>query len=345
MKIRAWLPWSITAVAVAWAIVGAPAPEAAVEWGPKTFAQLARRVSPAVVNIDVLQEVQVFPFFSGEGPVKVQKGVGSGFVIDSTGLIATNHHVIRGRNEITVTFSDGRRIRGKVLASDDVTDVALVRIPGQGLSTLALANSDAAQVGDWVLAFGSPLGLRRTVTSGIISATGREFSEAERVNYLQTDAAINPGNSGGPLVNLAGQVVGINAFIAAGAQGIGFAIPSNTVRDVVTQLRTHGRVERPWLGVKVARLTTELANQVGAKAGQGVVIFEVIPGSPSARAGLEPGDVVLSIGGKSIKDPTDLVTQLSRRKVGQKLDMVVQREGKRRGVSVKLTAKPRMPEE
>ncbi|MBM3274254.1 MAG: trypsin-like peptidase domain-containing protein, partial [Candidatus Sericytochromatia bacterium] len=283
MRFARLFPWLVAAFAVVWGLQRQPDPQAAVEWSQRTFVRLAQQVYPAVVNIDVLQEVPVFPFFADESPVMVQKGVGSGFIIDGDGLIATNHHVVRGKSELTVLFSDGRRLKGVVRASDGVTDVALVKVKGNGFPVLRLADSDRIQPGDWVMAVGSPLGLRKTVTAGIISATGREFSEAERMNYLQTDAAINPGNSGGPLIDLDGEVVGMNTFIAQGAQGIGFAIPSNMVRHIVSQLKTMGVVERPWLGVKVAKLTPDLARRLRGTPGRGVVVFEVVTQSPVAR--------------------------------------------------------------
>jgi len=340
MQAGRYAGWLVAVAAIAWGALKEPDPQAAVEWTQKTFVQLAQRAAPAVVNIDVVQEVRAFPFFGEESPVIQQKGVGSGFVLESDGLIGTNTHVVRGKADLTVTFSDGRRLRGKVLASDTLTDVALVRVQARGLPVLPLADSDKVQPGDWVMAIGSPLGLRKTVTAGIVSATGREFSEAERMNYLQTDAAINPGNSGGPLINLAGMVVGMNTYIAAGAQGIGFAIPSNSIRDIASQLKTHGQVQRPWLGVKVARLTPDLASQLGGTPGRGVVIFEVVPTSPAHRADLAEGDIILSIDGKALTDPADLVRALARKRPGQTLRLVVRREGRQVTINVKIGQRP-----
>ncbi|MBU6428181.1 MAG: trypsin-like peptidase domain-containing protein, partial [Cyanobacteria bacterium REEB65] len=270
----------------------------------------------------------------------IQKGIGSGFVVNSDGLVVTNEHVVEGRSEMTVTLSDGRRFKGKVLGYDSNVDLALVKVPAKGLPALPLADSNRAEVGDWVEAFGSPLGLQKTVTAGIISAVNREFSHAERLSYLQTDAAINPGNSGGPLVLLAGQVVGMNTFIAEGAQGIGFAIPSNTIRTTIAQIRAHGTIARGWLGTVVARITPELGRYLGVKAGRGIVIVDVTPASPAAKAGLAPGDVVLEADGQALSDPQQLVDRLSHKRAGQTITLLVERGRQRKFLKVQLGAAP-----
>lgn len=322
-------------------------PVTVVGWGPRSFALLASRTSPSVVNIDVVREVAEFPFFGPQGVV-VQKGVGSGFVIDPDGLIVTNDHVVEGKSQVTVTFPDGRRVRGKVLGYDSAVDVALIKVPLTHLRALKFADSNKAEVGDWVLAFGSPLGLQRTVTSGIISAVNREFSRAERQPYLQTDAAINPGNSGGPLVLLNGEVVGMNTFIAEGAEGIGFAIPSNTLKSSIAQIRIHGTIAPAWLGVMVAKLTPQLARYLGVKASRGIVIVQVTGGSPASRAGLAEGDIVLSADGKPLSDPQQLVAELRHKRPGQRIRLVVERGGTRKTLSIRLgaaaPAAPTLPE-
>ena len=312
-------------------------PASVVGWGPRSFAELARRTSPSVVNISVVREVAEVPLFGPPG-YYVQKGIGSGFVIDPAGLILTNDHVVEGKKVVTVTFPDGRRMRGKVLGFDSNVDVALVKVPATHLPALRLADSNTAQAGDWVLAFGSPLGLQRTVTAGILSAVNREFSQSEHQSYLQTDAAINPGNSGGPLVLLDGLVVGMNTFIARGAQGIGFAIPSNTLRSTIAQIRLHGTVARPWLGVTVAKLTPELARYLGVRVGKGIVVVQVSPGSPAARVGLEAGDILLLVDGLPLSTPEQLVAMLHHKRPGQSVRISVERGRFERTLAVRLGA-------
>ncbi|HEY9898819.1 MAG TPA: trypsin-like peptidase domain-containing protein [Pantanalinema sp.] len=333
---------------------GAP-PRAAP--APSTgFVALVNRVSPAVVNIDVEQRVRRrIPdwFGTGEGTTtQVRRGVGSGFVIAADGLVVTNNHVVQGQSKLVVTLWDGRTLPGRVLGSDPLTDLALVKIEGRGLPFLVLGNSDRAQVGEWVIALGSPLGLRRTVTAGIVSSTNREVSINERLGFIQTDAAINPGNSGGPLVNMAGQVIGINAVIAADAQGIGFAIPVNALKLVLDDLRTKGRVERAWLGISFAGITPELVEQFPELKGQeGLVVARVTAGSPAQRAGLRPEDVIVAFEGKRVTAARDLIAAMARRRPGDRVTLSVQR-GKRRlevamtlGTMPESAAQPVTPEE
>ncbi|MNK74516.1 putative serine protease HtrA [compost metagenome] len=321
-------------------------PPAVAQGAPASFRSLVDRVIPSVVNIDVTRRVRPqvprgFDRFFETPPSQEQQGVGSGFIIDADGLIVTNFHVIQGRAELSVTLHDGKTYHGRVIGTDPLTDIALVKIEAKGLKPLPLGNSDQIYPGDWVLALGSPLGLQETVTAGIISSVNREVAIAERTNYLQTDAAINPGNSGGPLVNLSGQAVGVNTAIARGAQGIGFAVPVNTLSQVLPELREKGRVERAWLGVAVAEINPQIAGEIrGAKAGRGLVVLEVVAGSPAARAGLQPEDVILSVDGKALTEPRDLILYLNQKKPGQKVRLSVLRGGQTRNVDLTLSTMP-----
>ncbi len=325
---------------------GASVPPAVAQGAPASFRGLVDRVIPSVVNIDVTRRVRPqvprgFDRFFETPPSQEQQGVGSGFIIDPNGLIITNYHVIQGRAELSVTLHDGKTYTGKVIGTDPLTDLALVKIDAKGLKPLTLGNSDQMHPGDWVVALGSPLGLQETVTAGIISSVNREVAIAERTNYLQTDAAINPGNSGGPLVNMAGQAVGVNTAIARGAQGIGFAIPVNTLSQVLPDLREKGRVERAWLGVAVAEINPQIAGEIrGAKTGQGLVVLEVVNGSPAARAGVQPEDVLLSVDGKALSEPRDLILYLNTKKPGQKVRLRVLRDGQTRDVDLTLSTMP-----
>lgn len=321
-------------------------PPAIAQGAPASFRGLVDRVIPSVVNIDVTRRVRPqlprgFDRFFDAPPSQEQQGVGSGFIIDANGLIVTNYHVIRGRAELSVTLHDGKTLNGRVIGTDPLTDIALVKIDARGLQPLTLGNSDQIYPGDWVLALGSPLGLQETVTAGIISSVNREVAIAERTNYLQTDAAINPGNSGGPLVNMQGQVVGVNTAIARGAQGIGFAVPVNTLSQVLPDLREKGRVERAWLGVAIAGINAQIASELpGAKAGQGLLVLEVVPGSPAARAGLQPEDVILSVDGKALSEPRDLIGYLNQKRPGDKVRLRVLRRGQTRDVDLTLATMP-----
>lgn len=332
-------------LAIALGIESAPAFSQAAPAGPPGFAALVQRVSPAVVNIDVVRRVRrrMFEWFgeATEPSITVQRGVGSGFLIDRDGFIVTNHHVVSGKPDLTITLASGRTLRGKVLGSDPLTDVALVRVQASDLPSLPLGNSDQAQVGEWVLAFGSPLGLRRTVTAGIISSTNREVSFNERIGFLQTDAAINPGNSGGPLVNMAGQVVGINTAIAAEAQGIGFAIPINALKLILNELKATGHVSRAWLGISFAEITPELQeNFPELKGKQGLVIAQVARGGPAERAGVRVEDLLLSLDAQPLRTTRDLITAMARRHPGERVELVVQRNGKRLRLSLTLATMP-----
>ncbi len=271
-------------------------------------------------------------------------GLGSGVIIDEDGIILTNNHVVAGAAKVTVQLPDGREVEAAEIHRDPRTDLAVVRIEGAGsLPAARLGDSDQAAVGDWVLALGEPFGLEGTVTAGIISAKGRGLGIAERENFIQTDAAINPGNSGGPLVNLDGQVVGINTAISSrsgGNQGVGFAVPINLAKWVAEQLIEEGKVRRAYLGVVIQPVTHELAEHLGVKARQGVLITDVMDNTPGARAGLKPGDIVLEFAGRKVTKPLELQGVVERVAIGSEQPLVVLRDGQRKQLTVSVDEQP-----
>ena len=316
--------------------------------GTTQIADLVERAAPAVVNIDTVSQraqILVDPFaeFFGASPqtqIYVQKGVGSGFIIGSDGLIVTNNHVVRHASRLTVTLNDGRVFTGHILGRDPAMDVAVVQIDAHHLPTLPLGSSHNLRVGEWVVAIGSPLGLSKTVTAGIVSALNRAVDIDERVSFIQTDAAINPGNSGGPLIDMNDQVIGMNTAIAAKAQGIGFAIPSDTVRNIVTQLETNGKVEQPWIGVSISDLTPERAQQMFYKSDPGVIVRQVIPHGPADRAGIKAGDVLLQVDGQKLERATELIRYLASKRVGDKITLLVNRQGQLQTMHLTLASMP-----
>jgi Do/DeqQ family serine protease len=331
------------------------------------IAAAVERVGPAVVRIDSSRTVRsrvpaIFndpffrQFFGSEIPVppatRVERGTGSGFIINSDGIILTNAHVVDGADTVTVTLKDGRIFKGKALGQDEVTDVAVIKIAANNLPTVNIGNSDQLRPGEWAIAIGNPLGLDNTVTAGIISATGRSSGDVgvpdKRVGFIQTDAAINPGNSGGPLLNQRGQVIGMNTAIIGGAQGLGFAIPIKTAQQIANQLIATGKVEHAYLGIRMANLTPELKQEINRdpQAGirvqedRGVLIFQVFPNSPAARAGLKVGDVIQKIDSRPI-DKADQVQQaVEASSVGGNLQVEVRRNGQSLTVAVRPAALP-----
>ncbi len=329
---------------------------------PQTpFVRVAEVVTPAVVNIstvstgkgrtpgDTFRPFGDDPFFrdffdrffEGTPQRRQQKSLGSGLIIDKSGLILTNNHVIKDADEITVRFSNNQETKGKVVGTDPKTDLAVVRVETKAdLPVVKLGDSDHLRVGEWAIAIGNPFGLDHTLTVGVISATGRsEVGIAAYENFIQTDASINPGNSGGPLLNIRGEVVGINTAIVASGQGIGFAIPINMARKVMDDLVKRGRVTRGWLGVGIQPLTVELAKSFGL-SGEGVLVNQVMPKSPAEAAGIKVGDVILEIAGKSVKDSRELQRVIADAEVGKPVELKILREKAQHSISVKIGEMP-----
>jgi serine protease Do len=335
---------------------GAPAPDPAVREAiaqahnlSKAFQYAARTVGPAVVHVESLSHVgggvfrdmrsgQMFRQQEGFQPT----GLGSGVIVTRDGFILTNNHVVQGAAKLNVKLNDGRSMEGRVVGTDAATDLAVVRIDGENLPTAEFADSDRIEVGEWVVAIGSPFGLDNTVTAGIVSAKGRALNPTNYDKYedfLQTDAAVNPGNSGGPLVTLEGKVVGINTAIASrtgGSVGIGFAIPSSIAQAVMDTLIKTGHVERGWLGVSMLELTPEKARELGIQATEGVVVKEIIPNSPAERSGLKPGDVVLHYRGRAVEDERKFVTAVALSSPGTRADLDIVRNGRPMTISVEV---------
>ena len=332
---------------------------------PNFIAEAAQKVGPAVVRIDSKRQVvsQGAPdefsndptlrrFFGNRNQEpqrpssQVEEGTGSGFIVDANGLILTNAHVVEGADQVSVLLKDGRRLKGKVLGSDSVTDVAVVKVEATNLPTVSLGNSDQLQPGEWAIAIGNPLGLDNTVTAGIISATGRSSADIgvgdRRVGFIQTDAAINPGNSGGPLLNEKGEVVGMNTAIISGAQGLGFAVPINTAKRISDLLIANGKVDHPYLGIQMATITPDLKQKlnddpespVSVQEDKGIIVLKVIPDSPAAKAGLKTGDVITKIGGQEAASAEVIQQAVEESKVGGDLAIELRRQGQTVDLSI-----------
>jgi serine protease Do len=320
----------------------------------RTFAQVAAQVSPSVVRISVAKTVHGAPMgrnpFSGtpfehffgpggpdddEGggggmPGQKQRGMGSGVVIDPRGYILTNNHVVDSADEVKVTFVDGKTVPGKVVGTDPKTDLAVVRVDGQSLHAARFGDSDKLQVGEWTMAIGNPFGFDHTVTVGVLSANHRSgFGKTQYEDFLQTDASINPGNSGGPLVNLDGEVVGINTMIYGMGTGLGFAVPSSMARPVAEQLMKSGKVHRPYIGIGMQDLTPEMAKTLGKTAPEhGAIVGQIQPGSPADKAGLKSGDVIIGIDGTKVDGSKAVQKTILGKNIGQRVDLAVWRDGK-----------------
>ena len=337
-------------------VVLAALPLATPEGGQlPSLAPMLEKVNPAVVNIATYTTVQVRnplledPFFRrffgvpGTPQTRRTQSAGSGVVVDAAGgYIVTNNHVVEGADEISVGLSDGRVLSGTLVGRDAQVDLAVVKVDPKGLRQIAFANSGQLRVGDFVVAIGNPFGLNQTVTSGIVSALGRRGLGIEGYeDFIQTDASINPGNSGGALVDLSGRLVGINTAIFApsgGNVGIGFAIPANMVKAVLSQLLAHGKVQRGYIGMDVQSLTPELAEAFGATRVAGVVVVQIDPDSPAAKAGVQPGDVVVQLGDRRIEKMGDFRSQEAVVFAGGQLPMTVQRNGQPRALVLALEA-------
>jgi len=315
----------------------------------EAFIEVSTKVTPAVVNIRAARIGRPHEFgplfddfFDDNQPQeRKEQSLGSGFIISEDGYILTNEHVVKGAEEIKVKLSDQRVYDGKVVGIDPSTDVAVLKIdPDKSLATAVLGDSDALQVGQWALAIGNPFGLDRTLTVGVISATGRANVGIEDYeDFIQTDASINPGNSGGPLLNMYGEVVGINTAIVATGQGIGFAIPINLAKLIADQLIEKGKVTRGWLGVSIQPLTPELAESFGLDRMTGALVNQVLPGGPAEKAGVRRGDVLLTLGGREIRGVRALQLQVASTPAGKTIDLEILRNGKRQSLPVTIVAR------
>ena len=325
---------------------------------PASFNQLAEMASPAVVNIRTVKTIkgggpvfrqfqrdpnspfkEFFERYFGEDMQREfkQPSLGSGFIIDENGFVVTNNHVIEDADQIKVKLKDEHEFDAKIVGRDPNTDIALLKIEsGQKLPTIKLGDSDALKVGQWVVAIGSPFGLEHTVTAGIVSAKGRVIGSGPYDDFIQTDASINPGNSGGPLLNLKGEVIGINTAIVATGHGIGFAIPINLAKDIIMALKNEGEVTRGWLGVAIQDLNGDMAEYYGIEDKKGVFVADVFEGDPADRAGIKAKDIILEVNGEKIKTSRQLTGMIARIPVGDSARIKILRDGKEKTVKVKI---------
>ncbi len=353
------------ALALAAMIVLSPLAAVAQSHGPEGIADVAEKVIDAVVNISTSQTVeargampqmppgsqQFEEFFEeffknkrgGDNQNRAPRRVsslGSGFVIDASGIVVTNNHVISDADEVNVILNDGTRLKAEVIGHDQKTDIALLRVkPDKPLKAVQFGDSDKLRLGEWVVAIGNPFSLGGTVTAGIVSARNRDINSGPYDNYIQTDAAINRGNSGGPLFNLNGEVVGVNTAIispSGGSIGIGFAVPSKTAVAVIDQLRQFGETRRGWLGVRIQQVTDEIADGLNIKPAKGALVAGVEEKGPAKPAGIEPGDVIVKFDGKDVKDMKDLPRIVADTPVGKDVEVVIIRKGKEEKKTVKL---------
>ena len=337
-------------VSVIEAPVAGPQPPAA-----GSLSAAAKRAAPAVVSINTSKAAPRHPrsndpwfrFFFGDQADQPQVGLGSGVIVSPEGYILTNNHVVEGADEIEVTLNDGRHAVGKVIGTDPDTDLAVLKIDLDKLPIIVLGNSDSLQVGDQVLAIGNPFGVGQTVTSGIVSALGRnQLGINTFENFIQTDAAINPGNSGGALVDISGNLEGINTAIysrSGGSMGIGFAIPVSTAKQVLEDIVKEGKVTRGWIGVEPNDLSPELAETFGVKAKSGVIITGVLQNGPAARAGIRPGDVITGVAEKKIENVQELLTAVAGLKPGSATRFSLQRGGDKMEIDVTPGLRPKSP--
>jgi len=329
--------------------------------------KVVNQVGDSVVRIDASRKVTTNTpvmfsdpffrqFFGSQIPnipnQQIKRGLGSGFVVSSDGLILTNAHVVEGSDQVKVTLKDGRTYPGTVMGTDSLTDVAVIKIDAEELPAVAFADSDQLQPGEWAIAIGNPLGLDNTVTTGIVSATGRTSAQVgiadKRVSFIQTDAAINPGNSGGPLLNANGEVIGINTAIIQNAQGLGFAIPVNAARDIAEELIAKGKVDHQYLGIQMTAITPELKQELKSQKNldvvseSGILVVRVIPNSPADVAGLKPGDVIQEVDGQKIKTADQVQQAVAQTDVGDNLSLGLLRNNKqlKRNVIVGLLPQP-----
>ncbi|MEC9255363.1 MAG: DegQ family serine endoprotease [Pseudomonadota bacterium] len=344
-------------LAVSWTSAHADLPD---------FRDLVKETSPAVVNISTVQHAQqksalsgqygmpddmpeIFRHFFGrqfpQGPVprRDSNSLGSGFIVSDDGYILTNNHVVQGADEIIVRLNDRRELEAVLIGADPSSDLAVLKVDADDLPTVELGDSDKLDVGEWVVAIGSPFGFDYSVTAGIVSAKGRSLPNENYVPFIQTDVAINPGNSGGPLFNLEGQVVGINSQIytrSGGFMGVSFAIPINVAMDVAEQLKSKGKVSRGWLGVVIQEVNKDLAESFGLDRAAGALVVQVVDGSPAESSGLVSGDIIVKVNGKDVQLSSDLPHLIGRLRAGDTAKLSVVRAGKRKTINVEIGALP-----
>ncbi|MDH3604551.1 MAG: DegQ family serine endoprotease [Candidatus Tectomicrobia bacterium] len=309
---------------------------------PPAFVDLAKALQPAVVNISTKQEegeqFQEFfeRFFEPRNRKRRRPGQGSGFIINAEGYIVTNYHVVENATEIQVTLTTQKQFAAELIGGDEKTDLALLKIEANDLPTVPAGNSDALEVGEWVIAIGNPFGLGHTVTTGIVSAKGRIIGAGPYDDFIQTDASINPGNSGGPLFNMRGEVIGINTAIVPQGQGIGFAIPSNMAKDILRQLRGAGKVTRGWLGVVIQKLSPGLMQAFKLKDDRGALVSDVVPDSPAEKAGLKRGDIIVGFNGSLVEESQELPRLVATMTPETEVTVEVIRDGERQSLPVTL---------
>jgi serine protease Do len=336
----------------------------------QAFVEVAKKVQPAVVNVTTEKTITMKPwerfgddffkgspfedFFKGFGTPPQERGKeyrqkqrsgGSGVIVDKEGYILTNNHVVEGADKVKVKLNDGREFTATVKGQDLRTDLAVLHIKAKDLPVAILGDSDKLEVGEWAIAIGSPFGLEHTVTVGVISAKGRSgLGTGTYEDFLQTDASINPGNSGGPLINIDGDVIGINAMIIQPGTGIGFAIPINMAKQILNDLINQGKVIRPWLGISVQDLTPDMMEHFKVTEKEGVLVGQVYPGTGAEKAGLVSGDIITSVDDKAVKNVNELVKEIQKKKVGQKIKLNIIRDGKGMPIEVTTTSMPDKPE-
>jgi serine protease Do len=331
----------------------------------QAFVEVAKKIQPAVVNITTEKTITMRPwdrfgedffrgspfedFFRGFGSPRErgreykqkQRSGGSGVIVDKEGYILTNNHVVEGADKVKVRLNDGREFTATVKGQDSRTDLAVLYIKAKDLPVAALGDSDKLEVGEWAIAIGSPFGLEHTVTVGVISAKGRSgLGTGTYEDFIQTDASINPGNSGGPLINIDGEVIGINAMIIQPGTGIGFAIPINMAKQILNDLIKYGKFVRPWLGISAQDLTPEMMEHFKVKEKEGVLVGQVYPGTGAEKAGLTSGDIIKSVDDKAVKNVNELVKEIQKKKVGQKVNLQIIRDGKPMAIEITTSTMP-----
>ncbi|MHB8846247.1 MAG: trypsin-like peptidase domain-containing protein [Nitrospirota bacterium] len=324
---------------------------------PESFAPLVKANKASVVNISTRQIVKVrqpspfgdpqmddffYRFFGGQQPQReqVRQSLGSGFLISADGYILTNNHVVDKARDIKVSFDDGRVLEAKLIGKSPEIDIALIKVDAAGMQAVTLGDSDALEVGDWVMAIGNPFGLSQTVTKGIVSAKGRVIGSGPYDNLIQTDAAINPGNSGGPLFNIQGEVIGINTMILAAGQNLGFAVPMNMVKEILPSLKEKGKPDLGWIGVDAQNMTPEIAEALKLAEPLGAIVRSVTKGGPADKGGLVRGDVIVELDGKKILDPGELPRMVAFGHIGKTVTFTVIRQGKPLEIKVLVEKRP-----